>query len=219
MFLAVRTRRRALLSSVLFAVMTIVAAQLVTAGPVTSQTPRHPQRTALETPRTGLQTEQKAIKEAAAAMAATIVKPITPPLAPTPVPAPAPAPATTTTTTTTPPAPTPAPAPAAAVAAAPTPAASDPGVVPPIGQATAWGCGAALAYLQAYAAKSFTLECPGYAEGREAMTCVNQAGACPETSVIAIADPCPQAYMNEASNSFVITGVSDSPIDPYGPCP
>ena len=49
----------------------------------------------------------------------------------------------------------------------------------PVGQATAWGCAAALAYLQAYAAKGFTLECPGYAEGREAMTCMNQAGGLP----------------------------------------
>jgi len=51
------------------------------------------------------------------------------------------------------------------------------------------------------------------------MTCMNQAEACPGSSVIAIADPCPQAYMNETSNSYVIAEVSDSPIDPYGPCP
>jgi hypothetical protein len=195
-----------------------VAAQLVTAGPVTSATPRHPQRNALGARHT---THKKtaltaaALNEAAAAMTATIVKPITPP------PAPPPPPVTTTTTTTAPPAPSPAPAPApaATVAAAPAPAASDPSVVPPVGQATAWGCGAALAYLQSYAAKGFTLECPGYALGREAMTCVNQAGACPGSSVIAIADPCPQAYMNEASNSYVITGVADTPIDPCGACP
>jgi hypothetical protein len=111
----------------------------------------------------------------------------------------------------------PPPAPAPAVAAAPAP--TTPSVVPPIGQATAWGCGAALAYLQAYAAKGFTLECPGYAEGHEAMTCMGVAGACPTSAVIAIADPCPQAYMNEASNSYVITGVADTVIDPYGPCP
>ena len=92
-------------------------------------------------------------------------------------------------------------------------------MVSPLGQATAWGCSAALAYLQAYAAKGFTLECPGYAEGHEAMTCMNEAEACPGSSVIAIADPCPQAYMNETSNSYVIVGVADSPIDPYGPCP
>jgi hypothetical protein len=161
-----------LVTVVLFAVMVVVAAQLVTSRPVTSQPPLRAQRVAKTAP--------------------------------------------TTTTTTTAPAPAPAPA---TVAAAPAPAASDPGVVPPIGRATAWGCGAALSYLQAYAAKGFALECPGYAEGREAMTCMNQAGACPGTSVIAIADPCPQAYMNEASNSYVIKGVADTPIDPFGPCP
>jgi hypothetical protein len=106
-----------------------------------------------------------------------------------------------------------------AVAAAPAPAPTDPSVVPPAGRATAWGCTAALAYLQAYAAKGFTLECPGDAEGQEAMTCMRVARACPTSAVIAIADPCPQAYMNEASNSYVIIGASDSPIDPYGPCP
>jgi hypothetical protein len=106
-----------------------------------------------------------------------------------------------------------------AAAAAPAPAPTDPGVVPPVGGATAWGCTAALAYLQAYAAKGFTLECPGSAEGQEAMTCLREPGACPGSAVIAIADPCPQAYMNEASNSYVIIGASDARIDPYGPCP
>ncbi len=96
---------------------------------------------------------------------------------------------------------------------------ASPGVVPPVGQATAWGCGAALAYLQAYAAKGFALECPGYAVGHQAMTCLNVAGVCPGSAVIAIADACPQAYMNEASNSYVITGTSDAAIDPYGSCP
>ncbi|HEY5385567.1 MAG TPA: hypothetical protein VIJ56_10050 [Acidimicrobiales bacterium] len=209
----VRTRPFALVSVVLFAGMTMVAAQLVTDGPGTTQPPLRAQRAALHT-------QQAALKEAAAAMAAAIVRPITPPPAPAPAP-----PTTTTTTTTVPPTPAPAPAltpppapaPAATVAAAPAP--SDPGVLPAVGQATAWGCAAALTYLQAYAAKGFALECPGYAQGREAMTCMNQPGACPGTSVIAIADPCPQAYMNEASNSYVITGVADTPIDPFGPCP
>jgi hypothetical protein len=215
----VRTRTAALSSIVLFAVLAIVAAQLVTSGAGTSQPPLRAQRTAH-------QARDSALKEAAVAMAATIKRPIIP--APPPAPTPAPA-ATTTTTTSVPPAPTPTPAPApapapaaapaATVASAPAPAPSDPSVVPPVGQATAWGCGAALAYLQAYAAKSFTLECPGYAEGQEAMTCMNQAGVCPGTSVIAIADPCPEAYMNEASNSFVILGLADTPIDPFGPCP
>jgi hypothetical protein len=90
--------------------------------------------------------------------------------------------------------------------------------LPAPGQATAWGCDAALAYLGAYAAPGFSFECPGYAEGHEGMTCVWEPGACPGASVIAIADPCPQAYMNEASNSWVALGVSDAPIDPYGSC-
>jgi hypothetical protein len=90
--------------------------------------------------------------------------------------------------------------------------------LPAVGQATAWGCGAAVAYLQAYAAKGFTLQCPGYADGREAMTCWNTS-SCPGSAVIAIADACPEAYMNEASNSLVMTGAAEAPIDPYGPCP
>jgi hypothetical protein len=205
----VRTRPFALLSLVLFCVMTMVAAQLVTDGPGTSQPPLRAHRIAIAA-------QNKAIQEAATAMAAAIVRPITPPPAPTP------APTTTTTTTvptTTPTTSPPAPAPAPVATVAATPAPSAPGAVPPVGQATAWGCSAALAYLQAYAAKGFALECPGYAEGQEAMTCMNQASACPGTSVIAIADPCPQAYMNETSNSYVITGVADTPIDPFGPCP
>jgi len=210
-----------LVPAVLFVVMVFVAAQLVTSEPGTSQPPTQAQRTSLQTP---LHTERSALQEVAVALAARVSRPITP--APAATPAPAPAPAPTTTTTTTPPAPAPAPAPAATPAVAPTPAtpgetaaAADPSVVPPIGEATAWGCGAALAYLQAYAAKGFTFECPGYAEGREAMTCMNVAGACPAAAVIAIADPCPQAYMNETSNSYVISGVTDTPIDPFGPCP
>lgn len=160
------------------------------------------------------------LKEAATAVAKTIVRPTTPPPAPAP-------PTTTTTTTTAPPTPAPTVTPPTAVVAAtaapapapaPAPVPSDPATLPAVGQATAWGCGAALAYLQAYAAKGFSLECPGYADGREAMTCFNTA-SCPGSAVIAIADACPEAYMNEASNSYVITGASDAPIDPYGPCP
>lgn len=216
----VRTRPIASLPFVLMAVTIVVAAQLVTTAPVTSQPPRHSHPSAQ-------QIERTALEEAAVTMTKTIVRPITPPpSAPPPPPSPpppppsVPAPAPTTTRTTTPTTTPSAPAPAVVAATpAPAPAPSDPAAVPPVGQATAWGCAAALAYLQAYAAKGFTLECPGYAEGREAMTCVNQAGVCPGTSVIAIADPCPQAYMNEASNSFVVLGTSDAPIDPFGPCP
>jgi hypothetical protein len=139
--------------------------------------------------------------------------------------------ATTSTTTSTaaPPAvlastpvapPTPAPAPAAPV-------------VPAIGGATAWGCSAALTYLQAYAAPGFALDCPGYAEGHEAMTCLYDTpqypDACPNGPEIAISDACPQAYMNEAANSWNLTGqlsteqqkfgASYDSIDPFGACP
>jgi hypothetical protein len=50
------------------------------------------------------------------------------------------------------------------------------------------------------------------------MTCLNDAGVCAGEAVIAIADPCPAAYMNEASNSWVLEGKSTAPIDPYGEC-
>jgi hypothetical protein len=90
--------------------------------------------------------------------------------------------------------------------------------LPAPGQATAWGCDAALAYLSAYAAPGFSFECPGYAEGHEGMTCTNEPGVCPGENLIAINNPCPQAYMNEASNSWVAVGLSDAPIDPYGSC-
>jgi hypothetical protein len=194
----VRTRPAALLSHVLFTVMAIVALQLVTAqGSPTA----HPQPGAL----------------GAAASAQHVPAVTSPPSTATPAP-------TTTTTPAAAPAPAAAPtagvvATPAAVAATPAQAPTDPSVVPPVGRATAWGCTAALAYLQAYAARGFALECPGYAEGQEAMTCRRVAAVCPGSAVIAIADPCPQAYMNEASNSYVITGVADTPIDPYGPCP
>jgi hypothetical protein len=90
--------------------------------------------------------------------------------------------------------------------------------LPAVGQATAWGCDAALAYLSAYAAPGFSFECPGFAEGHEGMTCMNEPGVCPGENLIAINNPCPQAYMNEASNSWVAVGLSDAPIDPYGSC-
>jgi hypothetical protein len=72
---------------------------------------------------------------------------------------------------------------------------------------------------QAYAAPGFSLMCPGDADGHDAMTCVVEQGSCPGAAVVVIADACPQAYMNEASNSWVLIGRSDSPIDPYGRCP
>ena len=115
-----------------------------------------------------------------------------------------------TTPTTTTPAPPSAPP--------PTPRAVSARSVPPRGGATASGCAAALLYLAAYAAKGFTFECRGYALGHQAMTCDNVARVCPGRKLIAIADACPAAYMNEASNSWVVSGESDAPIDPYGYC-
>ena len=111
---------------------------------------------------------------------------------------------------------TPPPAPAATPAPPPPPPA--PAALPGRGAATTYGCTAAIAYLAAYAAPGFTFECPGYALGHQAMTCVNEAGVCDNERLIAIADPCAAAYMNEASNSWVLTGASDAPIDPYGAC-
>jgi hypothetical protein len=146
---------------------------------------------------------------------------------------------TTTTSTTTPTTtPTPPPTTAAAVTAAPVvttaPALAPVApALPAYGQATTWGCPAALAYLLAYAAPGFALDCPGYALGHEAMTCLHGTpqypDACPSGPTIAISDACPQAYMNEAANSWNLTGqlsieqqkfgVSYATIDPFGACP
>jgi hypothetical protein len=91
-------------------------------------------------------------------------------------------------------------------------------VLPARGDASVPGCAAALAYLAAYSAPGFTFECPGPALGHQAMTCIDEPGVCANEHLIAIADPCPAAYMNEASNSWVVTGGSSAPIDPYGAC-
>ncbi|HWF16823.1 MAG TPA: hypothetical protein VG244_11625 [Acidimicrobiales bacterium] len=91
--------------------------------------------------------------------------------------------------------------------------------LPAAGEATASGCTPALAYLRAYAAPGFSFECPGNAEGHQAMTtCISQASPCGVRRLIVIADPCPDAYMNEASNSWALIGASDAPLDPYGSC-
>jgi len=81
-----------------------------------------------------------------------------------------------------------------------------------------YGCSAALSYLSGHAAPGFHFECPGDAEGHQAMTCVNVAGICPGSRLIVINVPCAAAYMNEASNSWVLTGLRSAPIDPYGYC-
>jgi len=89
----------------------------------------------------------------------------------------------------------------------------------PRGEATQWGCKAALSYLSEHTAPGFEIECPGYAYGHQAMTCVDDPPYCgTDQRLITIADPCPAAYMNEASNSWVLIGESDSAIDPYGDC-
>lgn len=123
------------------------------------------------------------------------------------------------------PAASPAPPTASQVATTPAPAPPPPPPPPPApaalpgrGAATAYGCAAALAYLASYSAPGFTFQCPGGALGHQAMTCINEPGVCANENLIAIADPCPAAYMNEASNSWVLTGASDAPIDPYGAC-
>jgi len=92
--------------------------------------------------------------------------------------------------------------------------------LPPAGEATASGCAAALTYLDAYAAPGFVFQCPAGADGHQAATlCVSASSPCDSLRLIEIADPCPAAFMNEASNSWVLLGVSDVPIDPYGQCP
>ena len=114
------------------------------------------------------------------------------------------------------PAPPVSPVPAPPISA--TPSLSAPAVMPARGDATQYGCGAALSYLATYSAPGFTFECPGTALGHQAMTCIDEPGVCDNEHLIAIADPCPAAYMNEASNSWVLTGASAAPIDPYGSC-
>jgi hypothetical protein len=102
-----------------------------------------------------------------------------------------------------------------AVTSAPTPAPT------PSAQPSGYGCVAALAYLGAHAAAGFTFECPGYADGHQAMTCINHAPECPGEQIIVINDPCPAAYMNEAFNSNSWNPATQSftdGIDPYGYC-
>ena len=114
-----------------------------------------------------------------------------------------------------PPAPPAPPAPAAA----PAHVVSVHTVSAPVAPATppGYGCADALAYLTAHAAPGFRFECPGYALGHQAMTCLNEPGVCPGYGLIAISVPCAAAYMNEAHNSWVVLGDSTG-IDPYGYC-
>lgn len=117
---------------------------------------------------------------------------------------------------TAPPPPTTAPPPPATSPPATTAPAAAPAVT--AAAPAGYGCAAALAYLAAHAAPGFRFECPGNALGHQAMTCSFVAGVCPGTRLIAIADPCPAAYMNEAYNSRVAEGLAPGPFDPYGYC-
>lgn len=113
----------------------------------------------------------------------------------------------------------PAPAPPPAPVAAPETFVSQSSGPAVAGEATGYGCAAALNYLSTFAAPGFWLVCPGYARGHQAMTaCQSGASLCSVLRIIVIADPCPAAYMNEASNSWALMGESDAPIDPYGSC-
>jgi len=61
--------------------------------------------------------------------------------------------------------------------------------------------------------------CPGDAGWHQAATeSMSDTTPCDVQRLIVIADPCPAAYMNEASNSWVMSGQADVPLDPYGDC-
>ena len=79
-------------------------------------------------------------------------------------------------------------------------------------------CSTALAYLAAHSAPGFSFECPGYAIGHQAMTCINEPGICAGEKIIVLNVVCPASYMNEASNSWVLVGLAHTRIDPYGYC-
>lgn len=90
--------------------------------------------------------------------------------------------------------------------------------VPARGEATAYGCGPALAYLAAYEAPGFSASCPAYSEGYQATTSCAGTDCSAGERLITITVPCAAAYMNEASNSWVLSGLTMAPIDPYGYC-
>lgn len=142
-----------------------------------------------------------AAQSSAVAHAVPTALPTTTTTAPPATVPPATVPPTTAPPATTPPAPR-----KVVVAAAPTPSPSG------------YGCGPALAYLAAHSAPGFRFECPGYSLGHQAMTCINVPGVCAGEKLIVITVPCRAAYMNEASNSYSVQGLSNAPIDPYGYC-
>lgn len=100
------------------------------------------------------------------------------------------------------------------VTASPRPSASGPSAPGP----SASGCAAAEAWIATHAAPGFRVLCPADALGHQAMTCADVAGLCPGQRIITIADPCPAAYMNEAHNSWIVTGLARGRLDPYGSC-
>jgi hypothetical protein len=84
-----------------------------------------------------------------------------------------------------------------------------------------YGCAAALAYLAIHAKPGTVSYCPHYAEGHSAETRLVLAYGVASTEVY-IAEPCPAAYKNEASNSWGHwegrSWIPDYPLDPYGTC-
>jgi hypothetical protein len=87
---------------------------------------------------------------------------------------------------------------------------SPPPPAPTAGPPAISGCGAAIAAVEAkglHPAPGFTVLCPGYAQGREGMTCANIPGICPGQWVIAIADETPFVVANEFENSRIVLGL------------
>ena len=164
-----------------------------------------------ESPAAPLASSVSAGSSAPAAASASSTVTSVPIAAPTTTTSP-PSPPSPPVATTTVPAPTFIRLPAATLVVAPSSSS-----LPAAGEATQYGCPAALAYLAAYAAPVFVSSCPGDAGGHQARTTCWTALPC-KSGTIAIADPCPAAYMNEASNSWVLTGVSQAAVDPYGTC-
>lgn len=112
-----------------------------------------------------------------------------------------------------------------AVAAPTTSTTAAPDGVPAEGEATEWGCPAALAYLHAYADPFFSIECAvSSGPGSLAETCWSGGLCGPDQALIVITVPCPVAYMNEAHNSWVVHRYGSIPggvpppgsIDPFG---
>jgi hypothetical protein len=87
----------------------------------------------------------------------------------------------------------------------------------PVVDDNAYGCDAAMAYLQANAEPSFQLVCGAYAFGGQAVTCYFHAPQCANSAVIIINVPCAIAYKNEAANSWTLKNHTGAKIDPFGP--